>query len=242
MERKNNAFKASCARCTGNWSNSSVFLLRYVAVVGKNPCITPYPAVLVLPKSPTSINPQQLETRAPYMNWRMGRQQNFKSPSKNLLVMHFSPICFVFFGCTHCLPALIVSRTPQSCFYSFTETKSVINMMSNGPALTIHLKRWHHLCLFIHPLHHSCFSTLNFYRLLCESGSNTNSPSDHMWRARTAPLMTNQLEQFFFTNNAHHPLPQMQSVDFTSQYGQHLEITEHNVLQYVLYSSSNALL
>lgn len=46
----------------------SIFLFRYVAAVGGNPSITPYPAVLILPKSFTPINPQQLETRASYMN------------------------------------------------------------------------------------------------------------------------------------------------------------------------------
>lgn len=129
----------------------------------------------------------------------------------------------------------------MDCFVLFTvsqkQTRCAIVMLSRSIFTFIHLKLRHRLRLFLIQLstfidfsvRAAAAATEILHQITCRGHVQLHSS-----------LMTNQLEQFFFPNTAHHPLPQMRTLDFTSQYGQHLEMTEHNVLQCVLYSFSIA--
>lgn len=125
------------------------------------------------------------------------------------------------------------------------QTRCAIVMLSRSMFTFIHLKLRHRLRLFLHLLRHSVAIQLSTFIDFSVRAAAAATEILHQITCRGhvqlhSSLMTNQLEQFFFPNTAHHPLPQMRTLDFTSQYGQHLEMTEHNVLQCVLYSFSIA--
>lgn len=116
-------------------------------------------------------------------------------------------------------------------------------MLSRSIFTFIHLKLRHRLRLSLHLLAIQLSTFIDFsVRAAAAATEILHQITCRGHVQLQSSLMTNQLEQFFFPNTAHHTLPQMRTLDFTSQYGQHLEMTEHNVLQCVLYSLSIALL